>query len=187
MAHDTVIKLVTFLTLITSPQPVMAWSQDWKALMVAGDERLKTQQYEAAEKCFRQAVLEVRHEPHSSADAQSLCLFSLAGIIQIEDRTEEVIPLYKEALQTLEKAYGKDSIKLVPGLILMGGVHETELDFKNALKCYERAVETAKAGACNNRQSRTLRLFLNLPVTIVKVVTIGTICTKTYLNLRIFS
>lgn len=116
-------------------------TQDWRVPYVEGERKLKTQELEAAESAFREALRLVQKNKNSSAADIALCLQSLASVHSMQDRFyEEVLPLYKKAIKTLEHAYGKDSPKLVAVLVAFAGVREDEGDYKLASKLLTRAL-----------------------------------------------
>ncbi|PWT94338.1 MAG: hypothetical protein C5B53_13440, partial [Candidatus Melainabacteria bacterium] len=128
------------LTILLLAPPVQAAGSEWKVLLAEGEGRLKTQELQAAEDCFRRAVQKVRQDKNSSADDVARCLKSLAGILQFENNTEDALPLYKNSLHTLERAHGKQSREIVPTLLSLGAVFEAEGEYRRAIKFYDRAV-----------------------------------------------
>jgi tetratricopeptide (TPR) repeat protein len=122
-----------------SPASV-AFDSEWNTLMVEGESKLKTQQLDAAEECFRKAVNIVRHSKDASPDDEVRCMLSLADVLQTKDNTEEALPLDKKSLRLLEKTHGKLSREVIPALLLLGGVFESEGEYRRAMKFYNRAV-----------------------------------------------
>jgi tetratricopeptide (TPR) repeat protein len=111
---------------------------DWKLQIAQGERRLELQDLPGAEACFRSALNDARRT-HASPDEVVVCLESLAGVLQTEDKTNESLPLYQKALRLLERAHGIDSDKLIPTLILLGTVLEGELDYELAADDYKQA------------------------------------------------
>lgn len=116
-----------------------AFDSEWNALLAQGESKLKTQQLDAAEDCFRRAVNSVRRSKNASPDDAARCMLSLANVLQTKDNTEDALPLYKKSLRILEKAHGKESHAIVPVLLLLGGVSESEGEYRRAMKFYDRA------------------------------------------------
>ncbi|MBA3992660.1 MAG: hypothetical protein C0469_03975 [Cyanobacteria bacterium DS2.3.42] len=114
---------------------------DWRTPYVEGERKLKTQELEAAEAAFAEALRNVKSNKNSTAADVALCYQSLASAHYMRDRFyEQVLPLYKKAISTLEKAYGKESPKLVSPLVALAGVREDEGDYKVASKLLTRAI-----------------------------------------------
>lgn len=114
---------------------------DWRTPYVEGERKLKTQELEAAEAAFAEALRNVKNNKNSTAADIALCYQSLASVHYMRDRYyEQVLPSYKKAISTLEKAYGKDSPKLVSPLVALAGVREDEGDYKVATALLTRAI-----------------------------------------------
>ncbi|MBU6451209.1 MAG: tetratricopeptide repeat protein [Cyanobacteria bacterium REEB67] len=116
----------------------------WREALQEGDRRLKLQELDLAEGCFRQALRQVKKDRGSSADDLALCQQKLAALLQDLDISEEAIPLYKKAIKTLSRAHGKDSPSLISDLLALGTIDENDGDFRSALPLYERAAEIAR-------------------------------------------
>lgn len=128
-----------------------AASQPWRIQLAEGERRLEAQDLPGAEACFQQAVKDVRLSKSRTTDEIVLCMQSLAGVLQMENKTYDVIPLYKKSLKLLEKAHGKDSPRIVRTLILLGDVFENEGDYRVAMRFYSRAVAiTQKQAGANS-------------------------------------
>lgn len=137
--------MVLSLTLTRAPMAMAKGNQsanpDWRTPYVEGERKLKTQELEAAEAAFAEALRNVKSSKNRTADDVALCYQSLASVHYMRDRFyEQVLPLYGKAMSTLEKAYGKESPKLVPPLVALAGVREDEGDYKTASKLLTRAV-----------------------------------------------
>ncbi len=104
---------------------------------------MKTKEYEKAEICFRQAYRDAKRS-HVSTDDLVMCMETLADVIMLQDIIEEPLPLYKKALHLLEKAYGKESVKLLHTLSKLADIYEGEGDWKKATRFIERACEIAR-------------------------------------------
>ena len=130
-----------------SPSTLAATSA-WKADLEEGERRLKVKQLTPAEVCFRNAVSDVRRDKTSSADDVALCLESLANILQMQEETEEAIPLYKKALKTLQQAHGKESHETIPPLLALGDIYRSETQWRVSARYYRqaRAIVEAKSG-----------------------------------------
>ncbi len=102
----------------------------------------------SAEICFRHALADVRKDRTSGADDLALCLTSLAGVLQMQEQTQDAIPLYKKALHVLQKAHGRDSEAAVAPLTTLGDIFRDETQYKQSSRFYARAltIETAKSG-----------------------------------------
>lgn len=110
----------------------------WRAQLAEGQRLLKTKQLEEAEVCFRQAYKDVKHTG-AKIDDIVICMQSLAKVLYMQDQVAETLPLYKKSLRMLAKAHGKDSMEILPTLIVVGGIYEAEGDYKKAGKYYRRA------------------------------------------------
>ncbi len=112
----------------------------WQAALAEGQKRLKTKELVPAEICFREAVRDVQKNKANSPDDIVLCLESLAAVLQTEDKTEEVIPLYKKSLRILQRHYGKESEKTVNVRVRLGDVERNESLYRRAAKYYRPAL-----------------------------------------------
>lgn len=108
-----------------------------------GDRRLESKQYELAEGCYRQALRDAKRDPSAAADDRALCMQKLAAVLQLEDISQDALPLYKKAIKELRRAHGPHSETLLPPLRALGLVEESDGDFKKALKTYRQALEIA--------------------------------------------
>ncbi|HNB22591.1 MAG TPA: tetratricopeptide repeat protein [Candidatus Melainabacteria bacterium] len=116
-------------------------NSDWRTAYVEGERKLKTQELEAAEAAFAEALRNVKNNKNASPDDIALCYQSLASAHYQRDRFYElVVPFYKKAIATLEKAYGKETPKLAAPLTAYAAVREDEGDYKSAQKLLARAV-----------------------------------------------
>ena len=114
---------------------------DWRTPYVEGERKLKTQEYEAAEAAFAEALRNVKNNKSATPADISLCYQSLASAHYQRDRFYElVLPFYKKAISTLEKSYGKETPKLAAPLTALAAVREDEGDYKTAQKLLTRAV-----------------------------------------------
>lgn len=132
--------------------PVASISADinWKTSLIQGEEYLNHKQLEKAEDSFRQALKEIKRSAYTHEE-MALCLESLAKTIYLEDQIYEPIPLYKKAVKELQKAYGKNDLRLVPDLLMLGDIFENEGDYKKALKFYNQALAISSTnGECHN-------------------------------------
>lgn len=132
------------------PLPGISGDVAWKTSLIQGEEYLNHKQLEKAEDSFRQALKEIKRSAHTHEE-MALCLESLAKTIYLEDQIYEPIPLYKKAVQELQKAYGKNDLRLVPDLLMLGDIFENEGDYKKALKFYNHALAISSTnGECHN-------------------------------------
>jgi tetratricopeptide (TPR) repeat protein len=128
----------------------LVWSsasaQGWRAAIEEGNKRLKTQQLDLAEGCFRQALREVKRDKSSTPDDLAFCMQKLAALLQDLDISNEAVPLYKKAIEVLERAHGKQSLALVPDLRALADILENDGEYKKAVKLDTRAVDLASHG-----------------------------------------
>lgn len=139
------VSIAIALAVLSSPPATAKVKQtvdaDWRTPYVEGERKLKTQELEAAEAAFAEALRNVKNNRNASADDIALCYQSLAGAHYQRDRFYElVIPFYKKAIKTLEKAYGKETPKLAAPLTAYAAVREDEGDYKAAQQILTRAV-----------------------------------------------
>ncbi len=118
---------------------VRASEKLWQTLLTEGDVDIQQQKLVQAEDCFRRALKEIQQEPHSNNDTVK-CLERLASTLELENKTNDAVPLYNKSLHILERTYGKESAKVVPTLFALGSIFESEGDPKIAMKYYLRAV-----------------------------------------------
>ncbi|MCC7530829.1 MAG: tetratricopeptide repeat protein [Candidatus Melainabacteria bacterium] len=141
LTSSLVMSLTVTMTPVAMAKEKQPANSDWRTPYVEGERKLKTQELEAAEAAFSEALRKVKSSKKGSADDVALCYQSLASVHYMRDRFyEQVLPLYKRAISTLENAYGKESPKLVPPLVALAGVREDEGDNKSASKLLTRAV-----------------------------------------------
>lgn len=141
VASPVVIALSVTMAPIAMAKEKPPVNSDWRTPYVEGERKLKTQELEAAEAAFSEALRNAKNNKNSTAADIALCYQSLASVHYMRDRFyEQVLPLYKKAISTLEKAYGKDSPKLVSPLVALAGVREDEGDYKVASKLLTRAI-----------------------------------------------
>lgn len=115
----------------------------WRTFLEQGRKQLASKSLTEAEISFRQALRSVKREQHS-VDDLVLCMKSLADLLYTEDYKEEPWKLYRKSLSLLERAYGKESVKLLPLLLTMGSVTEFEGEYKKAAVFYQRAADLAR-------------------------------------------
>lgn len=116
----------------------------WKIHFAEGERLVEAQDLPGAEASFRQALHDARKDKSSSSDDIVHCMLSLGGVMQMQDEVYEVIPVYKKAVKMLERAHGKESMKVVPALMVFGDLYENEGDYRKAMKYYSRAVSITR-------------------------------------------
>ena len=134
---------MVLLSMLLGQAAASASGLDWKLQIAQGERRLELQDLPGAEACFISALRDARRL-HASPDEIVLCMQSLAGVLQTEDKTNESLPLYQKSLAQLERTHGIDSDILIPTLILIGTVLEAELEYKLAADNYKRAAFIAQ-------------------------------------------
>ena len=97
-----------------------------------GNKLLKTKQLEPAQRCFEQAVKDVKHDKSANADNRVECFESLAAVLQTEDITEKALPLYLKSVKELKKAHGQDSLTLLPALEALGTIHRLDSQYEKS-------------------------------------------------------
>jgi tetratricopeptide (TPR) repeat protein len=118
---------------------VQGIEQHWQILVSEGDINLNRQKLAQAEQCFINALKEIEHQSHSNDDKVK-CLERLASTLVLENNTIDALPYYRKSLSLLEHTYGKDSPKIVPTLIALGSIFESDGDPKIAMEYYQRAL-----------------------------------------------
>ncbi len=113
---------------------------DWKVQAVEGERRLEAQDLEGAEASMREALKLAKRNKSCTALEIASCMQNLGSVLQMQSKTDEVIPLYLKSLHVLEAKYGKKNVNIVHSLILLGTVYETECDYPKAAKFYEQAI-----------------------------------------------
>lgn len=132
--------LMPIVLSLSASHPALSLAQvTWTDMIATGDVHMSRQEYPLAEDCYAQALLQVKRHPHDN-DELVKCMEKLAAALQVQNKTEDVMPLYKKSLKLLERAHGKESPELVPTLYAMGVIHETEGDLKEAVTTYTRAL-----------------------------------------------
>ena len=132
--------LLPIIIALLAACPSLALPQgSWTEMLATGDKHMKRKEYPLAEECYEQALLQCKRGSHDPDDRVK-CMQKVAAALQLQNITEDVMPLYKKSLKILERAHGKESPELVPTLYAMGAVHETEDDRKQAVTIYTRAL-----------------------------------------------
>jgi tetratricopeptide (TPR) repeat protein len=129
---------------VSSGHSSLATDGYWRTFLEQGRKQLASKSLVEAEVSFRQALRSVKREEHS-VDDLVLCMKSLADLLHTEDYNEEPWKLYRKSLSLLERAYGKESVKLMPMLLTMGSVTEFEGEYKKAADFYQRAADLARS------------------------------------------
>ena len=118
-------------------------SDNWRARVNDGDHMVQEHRLHDAEECFKETLKEVKKEKHSHDDL-ALVESRLADVLQMQDITEDSVPLYKKAVHQLAKAHGKDSELLILDLLKIGQVFEAEREPKHAAKIYRRTLKISE-------------------------------------------
>ena len=132
-----VFTIATALIFCTSR--ALAADNSWQSLLREGDNNINQQKLVQAEDCFRRALKEVKHSPHT-VDDKVKCLERLASTLVLENKIIGAIPIYHKSLHLLEQTYGNKSPKIVPTLFALGSIFESEGDPKIAMGLYHRAL-----------------------------------------------
>lgn len=125
----------------------------WHLALVEGRRRLKTDELTVAEICFREAVQAVKKDKSASADDIVTCQNALAAVLQREDQTQDVIPLYRKSLKVLRRAHGPDSIESIDTLLALADVYSNDSFYRRASQYYQSALAILD----KNSQARTMR------------------------------
>jgi tetratricopeptide (TPR) repeat protein len=125
--------------LVASCLPTTAASASWSTDYAAGEDYLSDQQLPQAEASFRKALKEVQQNGHS-VDDEAKCSARLADALALRGKTDMAQALYRKALTSLEQHYGKESKKIVPALLRLGSMYESEGDPTTAIAMYKRAM-----------------------------------------------
>lgn len=132
-------KSLGVLILSTAIPVAAATATSWQEMLNEGDKDLKLQKFTSAEQWFRKALNGVKKVGHSDDDLVK-CMERLASVVVLEEKTEEAIKIYRNALHILEGRYGKESPKIVPTLFALGSIYESEGDPTLAMRLYKRAL-----------------------------------------------
>ncbi len=111
----------------------------WQELVAQGDSHLSRQELGLSDECYVEALREVKRVEHTTDDLVE-CMEKLAAVLQMEDKTEDVLPLYKRSLHLLQKAHGKNSPRIIPTVYALGAVLEAECEHRKTVKEYTRAL-----------------------------------------------
>ena len=91
--------LTVSLALSVTAKEKQSVDADWRTAYVEGERKLKTQELEAAEAAFAEALRNVKRNRNATAADIALCYQSLASAHYQRDRFYEfVIPFYKKAI-----------------------------------------------------------------------------------------
>lgn len=114
----------------------------YEAAMARGRQALDARDLVRAEAAFRSALSLSRKSKSNQkpdVDATISCLNKLAGVLALRQKSAQARRLYVEQLSLIESNYGKDSLKLVPALIGLGSLQESEGNPQLAMPFYKRA------------------------------------------------
>jgi hypothetical protein len=125
--------------LASSCSPIYAASADWSADFAAGENNLTEQNLPQAEANFRKALNKAQRPGHT-VDDQVKCITRLADALALRDKTDSAQVLYRKSLTLLEQHYGRESQKIVPALLRLGSMYESEGDPTTAIAMYKRAM-----------------------------------------------
>jgi tetratricopeptide (TPR) repeat protein len=125
--------------LASSCLPIHAASADWSADFAAGEDSLADQNLPQAESNFRKALKKAQ-QPGHTVDDEVKCMTRLADALALRNKTDMAQALYRKSLTILEQHYGRESQKVVPALLRLGSVYESEGDPTTAIAMYKRAM-----------------------------------------------
>ena len=125
--------------LASSYLPIKAANVGWSTDFATGENYLSEQKLLQAESSFRKALKEVQQAGHS-VDDEIKCMSRLADALALRNKTDMAQALYRKSLALLEQHYGKDSQKIVPALLRLGSMYESEGDPTTAIAMYKRAM-----------------------------------------------
>jgi tetratricopeptide (TPR) repeat protein len=125
--------------LASSCLPIHAANKDWSADFAAGEDSLIDQNLPQAEASFRKALKKAQ-QPGHTVDDEVKCMTRLADALALRDKTDQAQTLYRKSLSLLEQHYGRESRKVVPALLRLGSVFESEGDPTTAIAMYKRAM-----------------------------------------------
>lgn len=114
----------------------------YQAAMARGRQALDARDLARAEAAFRLALSLSRKSKSNQkpdVDATITCLNKLAGVLALRQKCAQARRLYVEQLDLIESSYGKDSPRMVPALIGLGSLQESEGNPQLAMPFYKRA------------------------------------------------
>ncbi len=127
------------LALALFPKVGTASEVSWRKSLTKGTSDLNNQALAMAEACFRRAVKDLEIVPHTAED-KAKCLNSLAEALALENKTKEAETVYRQSLDILAQAYGKDNPRVLDLLFTLGSIYESEGDHQSAMHYYSRAI-----------------------------------------------
>ena len=121
----------------------VAWAQHpaeigWHAFN-EGDTYLAEQKLDLAETQFKEA-LRLLPNDLKYADARAKCLLKLANTLTLSNKTAEAQTDYEKLLSLEEQTHGSNSASLVPALLALGSIQESEGNHSVAMTYYQRAL-----------------------------------------------
>lgn len=128
------------LVIMISTSSANAAEKTWQQCLSCGTDQLMQRKTADAESSFRQAVAAVERVPHKPGE-KAECLYQLAHVLAMEEKTDESIEYYRQSLHVLEEAFGTRSPKLVTTLYRLGAGYKEKGDLDSAKKLYELAFE----------------------------------------------
>jgi tetratricopeptide (TPR) repeat protein len=119
------------------PNIVMAENIDWQSIETNARDAFNKGTYGKAEVLYTQAVKEAKSQ-NADAEALSRCLNGLASAYARLDKTAKAQSLYQESLALLENKLGTANSKLIPTLLDLASIYESQGDHARAEPIYNR-------------------------------------------------
>lgn len=116
----------------------------WEKYQQAGLEALNQGHLDAAEDLFKQAI-KAAQRSQQTADELVESQNGLARVLTLEARADEAEALFKRSLGILRRIYGARSTKLVPTMLELGSIFESEGDHPAAMALYNRVLSINQA------------------------------------------
>lgn len=127
--------LVSALWATANIAPALAAS----SYLEEGQQAQSSGNLKSAEEYFRQAVKQSDYERQKGAERVK-ALSALAGVLVLEARSDEAIPIYKRSLSILKQSLGSKNPGLVPTMLALGSIYESDGDHARAMVLYNQVL-----------------------------------------------
>jgi len=114
-------------------------ADSWRDWYSKADTALNQEDLTKAEAYLREAY-GLLQEQAGHSDALEKCMLKLADVLTLDFKPREAQAIYEKLLEIQAKRYGGDSKQLVPALMALGSIQESEGDHTTAMEYYNRAL-----------------------------------------------
>lgn len=130
--------------------------QSWQTEMAQAEHFAELREFDKAEEAAASALKQLKLTRPLACNETVYCQMKLAEYINRQDRFDDCLPAYIDALHTSEKCFGRTSKKLVPIYIALADVLEVDGNYKKAGQYYTAAINICDGADGANRVESVL-------------------------------